>query len=195
MVHKIRGIERGYKILHSVIDNFNKYVTPSITYTRPMTLFIWTNNNGKELIGAEIGVREGYNAKSMLRNLNIKKLFLIDPFVPYVEDGLVKVGVSVDFAKRTLKKYSKNIEILQLSSEEASQIISDSSLDFVYIDACHEPKFVRQDMNLWYQKIKKGGVLGGHDIHDSKILREFIHFFSDKDECYVLDKDWWIVKG
>jgi len=191
--YKIKGTERFFCIGHSIVDNLNKYLAPSITYTRPSTKFIGERCNGEELIGAEIGVREGYNAKSILTQLPIKKLYLVDPFVPYMENGLMKQGVSLEVAKKTLSKFKDKIEFITLTSEEAVNLVPDN-LDFGYVDDCHEPKFVRLSMNLWYSKIKINGVLAGHDIHDSGILKEFIHFYKEHDECHVLDKDWWVVK-
>ena len=43
------------------------------------------------------------------------------------------------------------------------EIKEDESLDFVYIDANHAYDWVVQDIELWYPKVKKGGILWGHD--------------------------------
>ena len=37
--------------------------------------------SGDNLVGIEIGVYEGEHALSLLKNLNIKRLYLIDPYV------------------------------------------------------------------------------------------------------------------
>lgn len=42
--------------------------------------------------------------------------------------------------------------------------IPDGSLDFVYIDGNHSEEYVRQDIRLWWPKVKIGGMLAGHDI-------------------------------
>lgn len=189
----IKGTERIFCIGHSIVDNLNKYVAPSVTYTRPSTKFIGKQCNGNKLIGVEVGVREGYNAKSMLTQLPIKKLYLVDPFKPYMENGLLKEGVSFDIADKNLSKFKDKIEFIKQPSDKAIDYIP-NNLDFVYIDGCHEPEYVKQDMELWYPKIKTNGILAGHDIHDSEILRVFISFVKNDDVCHVLDKDWWIVK-
>ena len=56
--------------------------------------------------------------------------------------------------------------MIRATSEVAADIFADESLDFVYIDANHAYDFVKQDMTLWYPKVKKGGYLGGHDYID-----------------------------
>jgi hypothetical protein len=41
-------------------------------------------------------------------------------------------------------------------------------LDWVYIDALHAVDAVRQDLRAWYQKVKAGGLMSGHDYLDGK---------------------------
>lgn len=48
-------------------------------------------------------------------------------------------------------------------SWEAAQKYADNSLDFVFIDAAHDYESVKKDINAWYPKIKKEGILAGHD--------------------------------
>jgi hypothetical protein len=60
-----------------------------------------------------------------------------------------------------------NVTILRKTSEEASKIISDGSLDFVYIDALHEFDPFMLDLLLWSPKVKLGGIVAGHDyVHN-----------------------------
>jgi glycosyltransferase involved in cell wall biosynthesis len=40
---------------------------------------------------------------------------------------------------------------------------ADESLDFVYIDGNHQLKYVVEDIVEWTKKIKKGGIIAGHD--------------------------------
>lgn len=68
------------------------------------------------------------------------------------------------FQKNTelVKNYIKPI---QLPSLEAAKQFEDESLDFVFIDAAHDYENVKNDINAWYPKVKKGGTIGGHDYH------------------------------
>ena len=47
---------------------------------RPSTFFMKDYFQEKKIIGAEIGVFKGQNAKTLLKNLNIEKLYLIDSY-------------------------------------------------------------------------------------------------------------------
>ena len=53
--------------------------------------------------------------------------------------------------------------MVRATSEVAADMFEDFSLDFVYIDANHAYDFVKQDIKLWYPKVKQNGYLCGHD--------------------------------
>jgi hypothetical protein len=50
-------------------------------------------------------------------------------------------------------------------SMQAAPLIADGSLGMVYIDAEHSYQSVRDDILLWRPKIRKGGILAGHDYN------------------------------
>ncbi len=52
---------------------------------------------------------------------------------------------------------------VQKPSVDAAGDFADGSLDFVYIDAAHDPVSVSADIRAWWPKVKPGGFLGGHD--------------------------------
>ena len=77
--------------------------------------------NGKNLIGAEIGVYKGEHAESLLEKLSVKKLYLIDPYDFYDEyyEGKKHYGVDQDTlgsaekeAQKRLKKYNSSLNNL-----------------------------------------------------------------------------------
>lgn len=45
----------------------------------------------------------------------------------------------------------------------ASRLYQDQTLDFVFIDAEHTYAAVKEDIAAWLPKIKRGGMIGGHD--------------------------------
>ena len=52
-------------------------------------------------------------------------------------------------------------------SMEAARRFADESLDFVYIDANHDYRHVREDITEWSKKVRKGGIISGHDYLNS----------------------------
>jgi len=65
---------------------------------------------------------------------------------------------------KPLEQYYKAIKA---KSVDAAKLYEDESLDFVFIDACHSYECVVEDIRAWYPKVKKGGVISGHDYNDS----------------------------
>jgi predicted O-methyltransferase YrrM len=56
-----------------------------------------------------------------------------------------------------------NIYPMVMDSSIAVNIFKDGSLDLVFIDADHIYEFVKKDIQEWYPKVKKGGIICGHD--------------------------------
>ena len=173
---------------------------------RYMTKYL-KKNYKHELVGVEIGVQYANNALSMLCNSPIKKLYLVDPYMQYKEYNSDKDGQWTDrfeqgdfndmlsIAKNKVKHYSDKVEFIKELSENAADKIPDN-LDFVYIDGNHKREYVLKDLELYYPKVKKGGVIGGHDWHAGMDVWKAVNDFIKKHDL-VLDgryDDWWIKK-
>ncbi len=168
------------------------------------TNFVKQKTNGKkDLVGVEVGVWRGENALRILKKLNIKKLYLIDPYFYDEEDGS---SCSSDLkeaekqAKIALSKWEHKIEFIKATSMEALKLIPDK-LDFVYIDANHNYHKAKEDMEEWYNKIPKKSILAGHDINNIQyqlngVTESFIDFVKEKNlKPYIGGNNWIIVKG
>ena len=94
--------------------------------------------------------------------------------------------------------------MIRKESDFASTLFADESLDFVYIDADHREEFVRKDIELWFPKLKKGGVISGHDygrgIEEdfdfrglTKVVDEFSKSLNQEVKVFC-DTSWAIVK-
>jgi len=65
------------------------------------------------------------------------------------------------------KKYS-NIYKIKTTSKEACKMFQNNSLMFIYIDANHNFLNVKEDIGLWWPKLKINGFLALHDYSNSK---------------------------
>jgi hypothetical protein len=166
--------------------------------------------SGKKLIGVELGVYKGYHAESLLKHLDVERLYLVDPYSLYetYDEGRRHYGVDQDpleLAKQEcqqrLAPYARQITWVRKKSIAALTDIP-NDLDFVYVDGNHEEPFVREDIVSYYPKVRAGGVIGGHDFyngycreHDGvvKVVSEFA--VQNRLSLQVELPDWWIKKG
>ena len=151
----------------------------------------------KKIVCLEIGTFRGENALNMFENLNIKKLYLIDPWEKYVgykeydKEKLFKYFLET---KKRLKKYLKKVIFIKKKTLEAVQNIP-NVFDFNYIDGNHEYEYVKEDIENYWKKLRKGGVLAGHDINLSGVSKAFCEFVSKyKLKPNISNMDWWIIK-
>jgi hypothetical protein len=120
--------------------------------------------------GVEIGTFKGEFSKEILNNWN-GTLYMIDVWRPLGEEY-----VDMSNHKDHINAYSETMDnisgfedravMIRATSKVASKLFVDNSLDFAYIDANHAYDFVKEDIELWYPKVKKGGYLCGHDYLD-----------------------------
>jgi len=118
--------------------------------------------------GAEIGVLKGWYSKWLCVKIRGLKLYLIDPYIYYKEYSEQRKQVDLDNyeaeARTRLAKF--NVEFVKKTSMEAINDFLDESLDFVFIDANHDYKWVSEDIREWSKKVRKGGIVSGHDYSD-----------------------------
>lgn len=126
-------------------------------------------------IGAEIGVEQGIFSEIICKNKNVKKLYSIDAWKAYKgyrdHTRQKKLDGFFEITKKRLAPF--NCEIVRKFSLDAVKDFMDNSLDFVYIDANHDYDHVYEDLTIWSKKVKKGGIISGHDYIRRKGQRQF----------------------
>ena len=118
--------------------------------------------------GVEVGTFKGSFSNQIMNNWS-GTLYMVDVWRPLESGyddssnhGRYDGGVYTD-AMENIKGFEDRAIMVRSTSEIASNMFNDNSLDFVYIDANHAYDYVVQDIELWYPKIKKGGFICGHD--------------------------------
>lgn len=126
----------------------------------------------------EVGSFQGVS--TLLFAMFVKKVYSVDCY-DYVVPPTGRIPshdqLFIDAEKVFLERTANvpNIIKIRKSSIEAAKDFEDESLDVVYIDAEHDETSVRSDIQTWKPKVKKGGILSGHDFylpHIQKILAE-----------------------
>lgn len=129
----------------------------------------WLNARGLTGNAVEIGSAEGHYAASILSGWKGKRLFMVDPWAHLPEELCPQSYASVNFeawhqACVELSRADNRAVLIRKTSAEAVKDFENWSLDFVYLDGAHDMENVLQDLELWYPKLKPGGLLGGHDF-------------------------------
>lgn len=92
------------------------------------------------------------------------------------------------FLKNT-QSVSDVINPIRKRSHDAAISYKNRSLDFIFLDGSHEYKDVLLDLQLFYPKLKRGGIIAGHDYANFMPVRMAVHEFFN---CGVLWDGSWI---
>ena len=60
-----------------------------------------------------------------------------------------------------------DIEVCRNFSTACAPLYPDGSFDFVYVDARHDYASAMEDIRAWWPKVRRGGILAGHDYVDA----------------------------
>jgi hypothetical protein len=163
--------------------------------------------------GVEVGVQQGDFSEHILLHWHGRQLISVDPWKAAPEDEYRDISnlpqeVHDTFyaqTRRRLAVFGDRSEIWRMTSKDAAARIESRSLDFVYLDARHDYESVKEDIELWYGKVRPGGILAGHDYLDGVRPQGVFGVKSAVDEFFAargltvgatLDNPWpsWIVK-
>ena len=150
-------------------------------------------------VGAEIGVEAGRYAELICQQNTQVKLYGVDPYLKYDEyreyqnQHLMEEIFQAMIQRMAGYIKHEKYEVVRKKSMDALADFKDESLDFVYIDANHEGNYPYDDIKGWAKKVKKGGLIMGHDYVRIKVLD-----FTIKDALtkYTLERDihpWFIL--
>jgi len=115
-------------------------------------------------VGVEVGTEQGKFADTLLRKIPGLELTVVDCWEAYPEYR-EKMQPKIDEYERIAReRLGDRCKIIKAYSLDAVKEFEDESLDFVFIDANHEFRQVIDDIDEWSRKVKKGGVVMGHDF-------------------------------
>ena len=116
--------------------------------------------------GVEVGVYKGQFAQ-FFAAVGLE-LYVVDPWLDYPDYQPARTHYQerqdtlYESARKRLAKYPK-VHFIRKLSMDALEDFEDESLDFVYIDAHHGFKYITEDLYGWSKKVRKGGIISGHD--------------------------------
>lgn len=158
----------------------------------------------KNAVVAEVGVQEGTFSSFIIQHTDPIKLYLIDcwefqdPRIFDDPEANVNQDAQDELYNKVKTKFSDNpnVIILKKYSKDAASMFPDEFFDWVYIDSNHAYEAVKEDLSLWYPKVKKGGFICGHDYlhferHGFGITKALNEFMRDNNLyfTYLTDGD------
>jgi predicted O-methyltransferase YrrM len=170
-----------------MINHYNTiygYFDFSDIYTHALNTF----PNGRFIeIGSWLGKSTCFMAEVIKENNLPVKFYTVDTFLGEInatdqQEIVQKEGGNI--YNRFLHNMKDGgvldyVTALMMTSEEASKLFDDESFDFIFIDAEHLYENVKQDLNNWYPKLKKGGIFAGHDYREG-VQKAVDEFFENK---------------
>ena len=170
-----------------------------------------------DFVIVEVGLGFGDFSVYLMESLNEVLDVDFDSYLYSVENwgGRMMKKSMIDVREKVLnrfKKYENNrdysikFKCIEEGSLDAVNQFDDDSIHFIYIDANHRYGECLADYRAWWPKVKKGGVMAGHDYAPYRrdgVRRAVKTFFKDelgreKDLQLTADVNphpsFWIVK-
>lgn len=126
-------------------------------------------------VGAELGVQRGDFAKVTLDQWSHAKTYVLVDLWGHQENykDLANVDdqVQENFKNEALNKLKAHEDKLVVCRNYTSVCVKqfeNGYFDYIYVDARHDYKGVREDIELWWPKLKVGGIMAGHDYIDTE---------------------------
>lgn len=109
----------------------------------------------------------------------IGNLFCVDPWgkyphMPYDRDPDYQMAI------HQLAEFGDRIQILRMESAEAAKWLPQYNPGFVYIDGDHGYEAVARDLSIWWDVLKPGGIMAGHDYNAWTGVTEAVNEFISR---------------
>lgn len=156
---------------------------------------------------AEVGVWKGHSISflaNLLRNED-SEIYAVDLFentYKYSEDDSSRdpnlrkqIEIIYDVYNYNLNRTNTRHKIKDVKgiSWEMSSKFEDNSLDVVFIDADHQYESVKKDITNWLPKVRKGGILSGHDYRPGNTVAKAVdEVLKDKNVIKGRGSVWYV---
>jgi len=156
-------------------------------------------------IGVEVGVKSGLNMRRILNRCFNFTFYGVDPWCGtdgYEHWSRVQVAGHEKEARDVETQFRNRCRLIKDFSASASKQFSNKSIDLVFIDGEHTYEAVTTDIRCWLPKLRKGGIIAGHDYKNLTAWRRKGYDFSGVDTAVdeafggrvnvAEDHVWWV---
>lgn len=117
----------------------------------------------------EVGTYKGQYAETLCSLIPGLDLTCVDAWKVY--KGYKDFGVNdleSDAYQVAVERATRmGFKLLKAWSLDAVNEFADESLDAIFIDGNHDFRHVTEDVDEWSRKVKKGGIVSGHDFFEN----------------------------
>jgi GDP-D-mannose 3',5'-epimerase len=169
------GMYKTYHWINDQLNNMNGYwqTMPGDMFDFESFYFKMAESLPNNCVIAEVGVADGKSALALahfLRELGKEfTLYLIDSLDYGGKDQLNTI------INHVISAGIDGVKIWAYDSLTAAERFPDGHFDFVFIDSSHEYNSTKKEIKAWYNKIKEGGILSGHDYSSHKEVNRAVN--------------------
>lgn len=78
-----------------------------------------------------------------------------------------------------ISKCNLSVQTIVEDSITAAEKIEDKSIDFLFIDGCHEHPYTEMELRAWLPKMKENSIIAGHDYDQQAVKLAVANVLSD----------------
>lgn len=160
---------------------------------------LYTDMVGKfnDAVFVEIGGWKGKSSVFMADKIknsgrNIK-FFVVDIWSPFIQSQKLETGSSYEEFIENIEPVKDYIIPIKGDSLEVFSQFEDNSIDFLFIDSCHDYQHVKKEIALWFPKVKSEGIIAGHDYDWDEVKKAVDEYFVKVEAipntgCWLVNK-------
>jgi hypothetical protein len=157
------------------------------TFPKLYSEFVETMKDGSVFVevGSWKGKSTAFLGVEIINSGKNIKCYAIDTWEgspEHSDDPYIKTNRLYPLFVTNTQKVSSVVAPIRKTSVEGAKEFKDNSVDIVFIDACHSYECVKEDIEAWLPKIKKGGIMAGHDYYwgDNGVKKAVDERFGDR---------------
>ena len=174
-----------YRITENHTDEYYNDQMPAINRLYGLKDLLDYCNVNQTWTALEIGSYAGASAELMAQY--VQEITCCDIWEEFIKPLQRAQMVYQDFLKT--KKRNPNIIERKINSNILAKETPNHTYHLIYIDADHNYLAVKNDIHMWKEKVKPGGIISGHDYH-SGVKMAVDAFFGEENIKVFKDSSW-----